>query len=581
MFYNQTDHEGDQHLDINTVTDIAIEDSILFNNYAGSGRRSGNRSQGFVVVKNSGSTPNVTRRIAFRRNIFLGWDGKPDQAFLLLGEDGKPFFEAQELVIENNLFVHNSPVRSWGTLLLKGGLRDVTFRANTVVGHPVAKWSGAFAAVCLRIEHNPPMGDLTFANNIWCDAMGGMPRFTMSDAQVFAPGSKQAMLNNIYWNGGKRIPTEAKDTLVPDRDPSKHVLDPRLGNPGEGLTPHWDGKGQFRSGQKTIRGEFERLVRLCAVPGEGSPATGAADSSSMPADDILGNPRGNRPDIGCFQKRAAPPKLRVDREHHRFADAGGKPFLPFGVNYYRPGTGWAPQLWKQFDAEATRRDFARLKRQGANVVRVFISFGSFFTEPGKLNPEGLAKFDQFLDLADEAGLYVHPTGPDAWEGMPAWTKDLNVFSNDTNEPCIKALEDYWRWFAARYRGRSTIWAYDLRNEPHLAWDTPHLRMQWAAWRKAHNQDPAPVPDPKRNPPAARIGRLPTFSREHCGEVGGPTVRGDPRGRPGGTGDRGTDPMVGPGATDHDRPVCGLPAVRHRQAPRLHGTTLLPVGGGRV
>ena len=144
-----------------------------------------------------------------------------------------------------------------------------------------------------------------------------------------------------------------------------------------------------------------------------------------------------------------PPKIRVARERHGFVDATGKPFVPFGVNYYRPGTGWPPQLWKQFDAEATRRDFARLKRQGANVVRVFISFGSFFTEPGKLNPEGLAKFDQLLDLADEAGLYVHPTGPDAWEGMPAWTKDLNVFSNDTNEPCLKTLENYWRLFAAR------------------------------------------------------------------------------------------------------------------------------------
>ena len=187
-----------------------------------------------------------------------------------------------------------------------------------------------------------------------------------------------------------------------------------------------------------------------------------------------------------------PPKIRVDRPNRRFLDAGGKPFVPFGVTYYRPGTGWAPQLWKQFDAEATRRDFARLKRQGANVVRVFISFGSFFTEPGKLDPAGLARFDQLLDLADEAGLYVHPTGPDAWEGMPQWTRDLNVFSNDTNQPSLQALENYWRWFAARYRGRSTIWAYDLRNEPHLAWDTRTCGRNGPHGAR-HDRGPAPCP----------------------------------------------------------------------------------------
>lgn len=211
-----------------------------------------------------------------------------------------------------------------------------------------------------------------------------------------------------------------------------------------------------------------------------------------------------------------PSKIRVERKHHGFVDATGRPFMPFGVTYYRPGTGWAPQLWKQFDAEATRRDFVRLKRQGANVVRVFISFGSFFTEPGKLNPEGLSKFDQLLDLADEAGLYVHPTGPDGWEGMPPWTKDLNVFSNDANEPCLKALEDYWCLFATRYRGRRTIWAYDLRNEPHLAWDTPSLRRQWAAWRNTHHQDMVPVPDPKASPPAPELADYQRF-RESIAE----------------------------------------------------------------
>lgn len=194
----------------------------------------------------------------------------------------------------------------------------------------------------------------------------------------------------------------------------------------------------------------------------------------------------------------SPPKIRVDRARHGFVDATGKPFVPFGVSYYRPGTGWAPQLWKQFDADATRRDFALLKKQGVNVVRVFISYGSFFTEPGKLNPEGLAKFDQLLDLADEAGIYVHPTGPDHWEGVPAWIQELQTPDLDGNEPAMRALEKYWRLFATRYRGRSTIWAYDLKNEPVVAWDTPYLRTQWEEWRKSRKQEVVSIPDKSKS-----------------------------------------------------------------------------------
>ncbi len=211
-----------------------------------------------------------------------------------------------------------------------------------------------------------------------------------------------------------------------------------------------------------------------------------------------------------------PPRIHVDRARRGFVDASGRPFVPFGVNYYRPGTGWAPQLWKQFDAEATRRDFARLKELGANVVRVFISFGSFFNEPDKLDPEGMAKFDKLLDLADEAGLYVHPTGPDHWEGAPAWTKGMSFHSCDANEASLKALDTYWRLSAARCRGRTTIWAYDLRNEPSVAWETPHMRTQWEAWRKDHGQEPVPVPDPKAQHPAPYIGDYQRF-RESLAE----------------------------------------------------------------
>jgi len=184
--------------------------------------------------------------------------------------------------------------------------------------------------------------------------------------------------------------------------------------------------------------------------------------------------RGDRP-LTTNRPRNSLPKVTVDKRHASFL-AGRKPYVPFGVNYYRPGTGWAPQLWKKFDLEATREDLARMKAVGVNCARVFLTYGSFYTEPGILKEEGIRKFDQVLTLAEEAGLYVHPTGPDHWEGMPAW-KPVAIEDDST----LAALESFWRLLASRYRGRNVIFAYDLRNEPEVAWDSPTLRRKWNKW----------------------------------------------------------------------------------------------------
>ena len=104
------------------------------------------------------------------------------------------------------------------------------------------------------------------------------------------------------------------------------------------------------------------------------------------------------------------PKILVAADGRTFVTEKGEPFVPFGVNYYRPGTGWAPQIWKQFDAEATRKDFQRMKGLGVNCVRVFLTYKSFFVEPGEVLEEGIAKFDQFLRMAEDAGIYVHLRG---------------------------------------------------------------------------------------------------------------------------------------------------------------------------
>jgi endo-1,4-beta-mannosidase len=169
-------------------------------------------------------------------------------------------------------------------------------------------------------------------------------------------------------------------------------------------------------------------------------------------------------------------KIHVASDGHSFVTGRGKPFVPIGVNYYRPGTGWAPQVWKKFDAEATRQDFARMRASGVTCVRVFLSYGSFYSRKGELNPEGIEKFDQFLEIAEQTGIYVHPTGPDHWEGPPSWGVG-RVEDPET----VEALEVFWKLFATRYRGRNVIFAYDLKNEPEVSWDTSPLRAQWKQW----------------------------------------------------------------------------------------------------
>ena len=170
------------------------------------------------------------------------------------------------------------------------------------------------------------------------------------------------------------------------------------------------------------------------------------------------------------------PKVRVAKDGRTFATEDGKPFVPFGVSYYRPGTGWAPQVWKQFDAEATRKDFARMKELGINCVRVFLTYHSFYHDPGRLDPEGLGKFDQFLQLAEQAGIYVHPTGPDHWEGPPDW-RPVAVADPRTLDYTVQ----FWRLFAARYRDRHVLFAYDLKNEPLIDWQNEIIVPQWHAW----------------------------------------------------------------------------------------------------
>jgi endo-1,4-beta-mannosidase len=198
---------------------------------------------------------------------------------------------------------------------------------------------------------------------------------------------------------------------------------------------------------------------------------------------LIGAGRCGQGAASAAESQPAPlPAIRVASNGRTLETEDGQPFVPFGVNYYRPGTGWAPQLWKKFDPIATRADFARLKKMGANCARVFLTYGSFCSEPETVSAEGLAKFDQMLALAEEAGLYLHPTGPDHWEGTPPWVRQEEDIAGDRR---LAGLEAFWKQFAARYRGRPALFAYDLRNEPEVPWTGPNMQRKWNAWLAGH------------------------------------------------------------------------------------------------
>ena len=307
VFYNQGPGtiSGDEHIDVNSVTDVAIEDNVFFNDFPGSGRPNLNDTSSFIVIKDSNAGDDGqlgSERIAVRRNVFLNWQGSTGENFVLIGEDGQPFFEAVGVVVENNLMLGNAPNDMRAALGVKGA-RGITFRHNTVAGDLPGL---AYAMRVNREGSNPVNQDLSFLNNVWSDPTGTMGAEQAGGTNEFSDGDPAEATNlrldrNLYWNGGQPIPPgDLVSPLV--HDARRIVANPLLPNQAAIVLPHFNGTG-FPSGSTTIRQEFERLVALYgALPG-GSPAIDQADPAAAPADDILGRPRtaGAGPDLGAWE----------------------------------------------------------------------------------------------------------------------------------------------------------------------------------------------------------------------------------------------------------------------------------------
>jgi hypothetical protein len=287
------------------VTDVVIEGNLFFNDFAGSGRQDTSIAKHFIMIKDSNDNTDGlqgSERVTVRRNVFMNWEGGAEN-FIKTGNDGKPYHEAKDIRIENNLMMGNAGNLMTAALGVRGA-KNVTFANNTVVGNLPAK---AFAFRADITGSNPLNENIAFYNNIWSDPSGtmgsdlsgsvGENKFAAGDA---AQTTNLVLHSNLYWNGSQAIPNgEPVSPLT--NDAARVVADPLLNADHGAVTlPRWNGSS-FLSGNRSIQQEFVRIVEAYGkIPAE-SAAIGRADPAFAPATDILGRARTALPSLGAYE----------------------------------------------------------------------------------------------------------------------------------------------------------------------------------------------------------------------------------------------------------------------------------------
>ncbi|MBN2009827.1 cellulase family glycosylhydrolase [candidate division KSB1 bacterium] len=157
-----------------------------------------------------------------------------------------------------------------------------------------------------------------------------------------------------------------------------------------------------------------------------------------------------------------------DDNWHFETSESHRAFLPFGVNYYDPGT-YHPEPYLAFDvigafdSTDVDRQLGKIQDLRANIVRIFLSVVRFEPDLFMLNEASFQKLDKLISIAKRQHLRIIFDLVNDWEGNPAW-ESWEYYAEETT---LQGYEFYLEALGTRYADEPTIFSWSLKNEPYV------------------------------------------------------------------------------------------------------------------
>ncbi len=154
------------------------------------------------------------------------------------------------------------------------------------------------------------------------------------------------------------------------------------------------------------------------------------------------------------------------------------------------GQDFGQYFWKSYlDSYITEADIRLIAEEGFNSVRLPLNARHLYAlDHGKptLNPEMLARIDQFIDCCGRYQIYVILD----MHGAPGGQTGQNIDDSEDDKPLLfleeryeKELIELWQQLAAHYCENRTVAGYDLLNEPLPNWFSQYNAQVLPLYRK--------------------------------------------------------------------------------------------------